>query len=480
MAFVNRVHRLLVAALLVAELTNALHVAPSRSSLRARDAAPRGLRMSLDAEPPRAAGAGRRPLLKSLAAASAASLAAPAAAALGPESEYPLWLALPVAPYSRRKTIRRDLGRGVWTFDQMIGIYYVHVPIRMTVVKLRRGGLFVYAPVAATDECLALLKELTDAHGPVRHIVLPSVAVEHKVLAGPFARKFPAATFHVCDQQYSFPVPLPNAFLGLPPWTRPLPRSSEDGNPFGDDFDFDVLTVKPGPGSYYQDATFVHKPSKTVLLCDALFATTEAPPPILESDPEYVRALLFHARDGPLERVADTPENRRKGWRRIVLLFNFFFPGAATPDLGLKPLLALGPFEPYGWRGWKPFEWKSEAKERRAFEAFAQNGKPTILPIIQIILARGDSGAATAAWVSRVSTWSFDRVVPQHLDAPVNVGPAGFKETFANVGNTRFCDEDVAFLKAAEEGPLKFSVYPSKLTPLRGRGKCDLNEGLFT
>ncbi|KAH8097708.1 DUF4336-containing protein [Aureococcus anophagefferens] len=211
----------------------------------------------------------------------------------------------------------------------MIGIYYVHVPIRMTVVKLRRGGLFVYAPVAATDECLALLKELTDAHGPVKHIVLPSVAVEHK----------------------------------------PLPRSSKDGNPFGDDFDFDVLTVKPGPGSYYQDATF---------------------------------------------RVADTPENRRKGWRRIVLLFNFFFPGAATPDLGLKPLLALGPFEPYGWRGWKPFEWKSEAKERRAFEAFAQNGKPTILPIIQIILARGDSGAATAAWVSRVSTYSDQ----PHLRSP--------------------------------------------------------------
>ncbi|KAH8068750.1 DUF4336-containing protein [Aureococcus anophagefferens] len=279
----------------------------------------------------------------------------------------------------------------------MIGIYYVHVPIRMTVVKLRRGRPLRLRARRGHGRVPALLRELTDAHGPVKHIVLP---VRRRRAQGPrrAPRKFPAATFHVCDQQYSFPVPLPNAFLGLPPWTQ-LPRSSKDGNPFGDEFDFDALT---------------------------------APPPILESDPEYVPALLFHARDGPLERVADTPENRRKGWRRIVLLFNFFFPGAATPDLGLKPLLALGPFEPYGWRGWKPFEWKSEAKERRAFEAFAQNGKPTILPIIQIILARGDSGAATAAWVSRVSTWAFDRVVPQHLDAPVDVGPAGFAATFAN------------------------------------------------
>ena len=46
---------------------------------------------------------------------------------------------------------------------------------------------------------------------------------------------------------------------------------------------------------------------------------TAEPPPILTSDPEYTRALLFHARDEPLEVVADSPEARRKGWRRIVL-----------------------------------------------------------------------------------------------------------------------------------------------------------------
>ena len=37
---------------------------------------------------------------------------------------------------------------GVWCFEQLIGIYYVHVPIRMTVLRLEAGGLFVYAPVA--------------------------------------------------------------------------------------------------------------------------------------------------------------------------------------------------------------------------------------------------------------------------------------------------------------------------------------------
>ena len=98
----------------------------------------------------------------------------------------------------------------VWTFDQLIGIYYVQLPIRMTVVKLQEGGLFVYAPVAPTAECLALLRPLIDAHGPVKSIVLPSVAVEHKVNAGPFARRFPDAAFYAVDAQYSFPVPLPS------------------------------------------------------------------------------------------------------------------------------------------------------------------------------------------------------------------------------------------------------------------------------
>jgi len=52
----------------------------------------------------------------------------------------------------------------------------------MTVVAMETGGLSVYAPVAPTEECLGLLRPLIREHGPVRFIVLPSVAVEHKVL----------------------------------------------------------------------------------------------------------------------------------------------------------------------------------------------------------------------------------------------------------------------------------------------------------
>ena len=75
----------------------------------------------------------------------------------------------------------------------------------------------------------------------------------------------------------------------------------------------------------YQDVALLHKSSKTLAVCDAVFAATVEPPAILTQEPEYTRALLFHARDEKDEVVVDTPEARRKGWRRIVLLFNFFF-----------------------------------------------------------------------------------------------------------------------------------------------------------
>ena len=68
----------------------------------------------------------------------------------------------------------------LWTFEQKQGILYIHVPIRMTVYRMQsRRALFVYAPVAPTDECIRLLRELEEQYGEVAYIVLPTVAVEN-------------------------------------------------------------------------------------------------------------------------------------------------------------------------------------------------------------------------------------------------------------------------------------------------------------
>jgi hypothetical protein len=161
----------------------------------------------------------------------------------------------------------------------------------MTVLKLEQGGLFIYAPVAPTKECLGLLQPLIDAHGPVKFIVLPSVAPEHKVLAGPFARKFPKAEFYTTDKQYAFPLNLPSTWLGFPAAPKLLPPSSAGLDLWGGELEHEVLTAKASKESIYQDAAFFHKPSRTVLLCDALIGISAEPPPILTSTPEYTRAL---------------------------------------------------------------------------------------------------------------------------------------------------------------------------------------------
>jgi len=80
----------------------------------------------------------------------------------------------------------------IWTFEQTQALenFCVYTPVRMTVIRLKTGGLWVHAPVAPTDECVHMLKELG---GDVEYIILPTFAYEHKAFVGPFSRKFPKA-----------------------------------------------------------------------------------------------------------------------------------------------------------------------------------------------------------------------------------------------------------------------------------------------
>ena len=110
------------------------------------------------------------------------------------DARWDLWPALPIAPYERRRTILQEYVPGeLWGLEQKLGLLYVHVPIRMTVLRLKDGGLLVYGAVAPTAECMSILQELEARHGKVRFLILPTVAVEHKTFAGPLARQLPEA-----------------------------------------------------------------------------------------------------------------------------------------------------------------------------------------------------------------------------------------------------------------------------------------------
>ena len=153
----------------------------------------------------------------------------------------------------------------VWTFDQYQGIFYVVVPIRMTVVRLEPEGLLVYAPVAPTPQCIALMRDLEKRYGPVRYIILSTVTgIEHKVFVGPFARQFRQAQVYVTPHQWSFPLNLPLSWLGLPrDRTHLLPEVSSQA-PFADQVDYATLgPISLGLGPFGETACF-HRASRKI------------------------------------------------------------------------------------------------------------------------------------------------------------------------------------------------------------------------
>lgn len=253
-------------------------------------------------------------------------------------TDYGLWGILPVGPYKRKKTILETIvPDSIWTLDQKFGILNVQVPVRMTVVRLSGGGggLLIYDAVAATPECLSFLKDLETKYGPVRHIVLGSVAIEHKVYATVLAQKFPLAKVWLQPGQYSFPVNLPNSLLGFPlgrtftiPFKSTLSSSSSLPSTYVpewlSDFDYEMLGPVISRDGAFGETVLYHKATQTLLCTDTVVEVTEDVPAIFNDDP---KPLLYHARDTITDKVEDTEETRKKGWRRVVLFGLFFNPG---------------------------------------------------------------------------------------------------------------------------------------------------------
>lgn len=340
------------------------------------------------------------------------------------------WFTLPLYPYKQRRTLRTEVVQDtIWTFDQVQGILYVVVPIRMTVVKLAQGGLLVYAPVAPTPECLRLLNELVVQHGEVKYIILPTISgLEHKVFVGPFARYFPQAQVFVAPEQWSFPLNLPLNWLGLPKnRTQILPEDSQE-LPFADEFDCAVLgPIRLGLGCFGEVALW-HRRSQTLLVTDSVVSVPETPPAVVELDPY---PLLFHARNDAGETVMDTPENRHRGWQRIAL-FAFYFRPSALEGVNLISSVWEAFQAPdrsrkaYG--GWFPFRWKENWQ--LSFQALRGNGRLFVAPILQtLILNRAPRQVLN--WANRIATWPFQRIIPCHFEAPIAANSRQFRQAFA-------------------------------------------------
>lgn len=338
------------------------------------------------------------------------------------------WPALPIYPYGQRRTLRQELVKDIiWSFDQVQGILYTVVPIRMTIVKLTAGGLLVYAPVAPTPECLRLVNELVAIHGDVKYIILPtSSGLEHKIFVGPFARRFPQAQVFVAPNQWSFPFNLPLSWLGFPAKrTQVLPDDCRE-TPFADEFDYHILSIDLGQGSF-AEVPFLHRRSRTLLVTDALISIPSDPPAIVQLNPY---PLLFHARDDASEIAEDTPENRRKGWQRICLFAVYFRPSALEPVQFGKTLRGAWQSPDrsrQNYFGLYPFQWQTNWL--KSFEQLRAGGRPFVAPILQTLIFP-QAPRQVLDWADRIATWDFQQIISCHFDVPIPINPRQFRQAF--------------------------------------------------
>nr|XP_034922877.1 uncharacterized protein LOC118055167 [Populus alba] len=147
----------------------------------------------------------------------------------------------------------------------------VSTNIRMTVIKLKSGGLWVHAPIAPTKECIQYCEGIQgqchmpliassslELGAPVENIFLPTFAYEHKI------------------------------FVGIGP---------------------------------YVDVAFYHKLSRTLLVTDVVIFVPRKPPECISKESLLASAknglaakLLSKGKEIPQEPAVDNQMNRQKGY----------------------------------------------------------------------------------------------------------------------------------------------------------------------
>ncbi len=369
------------------------------------------------------------------------------------------WHLVPIYPYSQRKTLRHEVLKDtIWTFDQLQGILYVVVPIRMTVIRLEKGGLLVYAPVAPTLECLRLITELIDKYGEIKYIILPTASgLEHKVFVGPFAQKFPKAQVYIAPDQWSFPLNLPSNWLGLPAKrTFILPKNSQE-TPFKDEFDYKILgSINLNLGKFTEVA-FFHQKSRTLLVTDSLISIPEDPPAIIQLDSF---PLLFHAKENAFDLIEDTYENRRKGWQRIALFSLYFQPNVLKiANWGKVILDAINAPDrsKKAYFGLYPFEW--EKNWEYSFKILRREGNLLVAPILQKLILNRNS-TETLNWVYEVAKWNFESIIPCHFSAPIKANSYQFRQAFTFFEKDFYPEEDLQILNKIDQSLNKLGILP--------------------
>ena len=335
------------------------------------------------------------------------------------ERSWKWWPLFPLYPYGRKKTVCRELAKNqIWSLEQIQGLYYVAVPIRMTVIKVS-DGLMIINPLPPTKELIKEIEKLSLLHGEVKSIVLPTASgLEHKIGLPALARIFDKADIWICPGQWSFPINLPLDFIGIP--SKRTKILFENGTPYNEDFIWNSLgPINLGLGRF-QEISCYHKPTSSLHVTDAIVGLDRTPPEIFNYDPT---PLLFHSRDSGEELLIDSPEAREKGWLRLVLFSLFLKPNKLRIP-SLKRI--LGNAFKKGLRtrkthfGIYPFLWEEDWEESLLENLSIDGPKIQIAPVVKKLIFPRSKKTLTD-WLGSIKEFKdMKYLISAHYSAPLD------------------------------------------------------------
>jgi len=144
-----------------------------------------------------------------------------------------------------------QIADNLWELDRPLKVMGLQLGHRMTVARLRDGGLWIHSPVEHSDELGAALKKL----GPVRHLIAPSCY--HDLYWPEWFAHFPEACFYCApgtkEQNPNLPFRHVLTTETRETWEDELPKGLVAGMPRINEF------------------VFLHRASRTLIVADLVF-----------------------------------------------------------------------------------------------------------------------------------------------------------------------------------------------------------------
>lgn len=218
--------------------------------------------------------------------------------------------------------VPKPVADGVWIVDSApLHVLGLPLPIRMTVLRLANGDLWLHSPTRFDDR---LRREL-ERHGPIRHLVAPNIAhwtfLQEWQLACPAATTWAAPGLRQRAQAQRAAIVVDRDLSDVAPeaWREEIEQ-----------------VIVPG-GVGFREVDFFHRPSRTLVLTDL----------VVNLEAEKLPALIR-----PLARLIGVvgPNGRAPIYLRLVVLMRREAARAAAERLvGFDPervIFAHGrPFE---------------------------------------------------------------------------------------------------------------------------------------